>query len=67
MIKQAKVKQVLIEYQNGGIFGVELYLNKEDMNTYKDTWCDNIKTLIKSKQYISVSAEIELIIQKFKL
>jgi len=64
-MKRPRVKDVLHNYQLGGIKQVENYLGQPDLIIDPSTWVGNIQKLLKNANTISVSAEIELIINEF--
>ena len=62
-----RVKEILREYEKNNIDGVEQYLGNCNMVIDPSTWAGKIKKLIEENKKISAMAEIELIINEFKL
>lgn len=66
-MKYPRVKDILREYEKNNIDGVKQYLHNSYMVVDPSTWAGKIKRLIDENKKISVMAEIELIINEFKL
>lgn len=66
-MKRPRVKDVLIEYQKGGIGFVEVYFKRDDISIDPSTWVGTINNLIERDLKVSASLEIEMITNKFNL
>ena len=66
-MKRAKVKDILLNAQLGGILYVENYFNQSDLIIDPSSWSGKIKRLIEENKKISAMAEIELIINEFNI
>ena len=67
MKKLAKIKDVLNIYKSKGITGVSEYLLDEELDIREETWIHKAKSLLDSKNFKSLEAEITLILFNFKL
>jgi hypothetical protein len=66
-MKRARVKDLLISYSNDGMTGVARYLSDENIIIEKDSWVEKMKSLLDSRNWSSMEAEIALIFYKFNL
>lgn len=63
----ASVQKVLNEWGIGGVPRVQQYLYKETTVVEPGTWVEKIKNLLKdNKNFVSVGAEINQILENFK-
>ena len=66
MKKVAKVKEILNVYSSLGYQGLIIYFDNPELEIVENSWAFKIKNLIGKKMWISLSAEIEFLITKFR-
>ena len=63
----ARVKDILIAYQTGGMVQVARYLSNPEVKIEEDTWEWKMKKLLESNNWRSMEAEIASLLFTFKL
>lgn len=66
-MKHARVKDVLISYQTGGMVQVARYLSDPELEIMENTWEWKMKKLLESENWRSMEAEIASLLFTFKL
>lgn len=66
-MKHARVKDVLIAYQTGGMVQVARYLSDPELKIEENTWEWKMKNLLESHNWRSMEAEIASLLFTFKL
>ena len=66
-MKHARVKDVLISYQTGGMVQVARYLSDPELKIDENTWEWKMKKLLESENWRSMEAEIASLLFTFKL
>lgn len=66
-MKSARVKDVLIAYQTGGMVQVARYLSDPELDIKENTWEWKMKNLLESHNWRSMEAEIASLLFTFKL
>ena len=66
-MKHARVKDILISYQTGGMVQVARYLSDPDLKIEENTWEWKMKNLLESENWRSMEAEIASLLFTFKL
>jgi hypothetical protein len=66
-MKHARVKDILISYQTGGMVQVARYLSDPEIEIEENTWEWKMKKLLDSHNWGSMEAEIASLLFTFKL
>jgi len=66
-MKGARVKDILISYQVGGMVQVARYLSDPELKIEENTWEWKMKNLLESNNWRSMEAEIASLLFTFKL